>query len=90
MKWCGFMLFLKLGGLNPMAHLVKSTTEAPEPWVDVRTLADHIGFGYQTVLRMADDGLIPGKAFQSGRKTYWRFRLSDVDAALKEPARDPK
>lgn len=29
-----------------MAHLIKSTAEAPEPWVDVRTLAGHLGFGY--------------------------------------------
>ena len=75
-----------------MAHLVKSTTEAgplsAEPWVDVRTLAGHLRFGYQTTLRMVNEGLIPGKAFQSGRKTFWRFRLSEVDAALTGPARE--
>jgi hypothetical protein len=88
------MLFLKLGGLNSMAHLVKPTTEAgplaAEPWVDVRTLANHLRFGYQTTLRMVNDGLIPGKAFQSGRKTFWRFQLSAVDAALTVPAREQR
>jgi hypothetical protein len=37
---------------------------------------------------MADDGQIPGKAFQNGRKTFWRFQLSAVDAALTMPARE--
>jgi len=65
-----------------MAHLVKSTAEAPEPWVDARTLTAHLHFGYQTILKMVDDGKIPGKAFQNGKKAFWRFKLSAVDAAL--------
>ena len=53
-----------------------------EPWVDLRTLAEHIGFRYQATRRMVEDGKIPGKVFQNGRKTFWRFQLSAVDAAL--------
>ena len=69
---------------KPCAALPPHSIEI-EPWVDVRTLAAHLGFSYQTTLRMADDGLIPGKAFQSGRKTFRRFKLSAVDAALSQP-----
>ena len=58
----------------------------PEPWVDLRKLASHIGFEYQATRRMVEAGLIPGKAFQNGKKTFWRFRLSAVDAALTAPA----
>jgi hypothetical protein len=58
-----------------------------EPWVDLRTLADHIGFRYQATRRMVEGGQIPGKAFRNGRKTLWRFQLSVVDAALTVPAR---
>ena len=71
-----------------MAQLVKSITKEPEPWVDVRTLANHIGFAYQTTLRMVEDGKIPGKAFQNGKKTFWRFQLSAVDAAFAQSARE--
>jgi hypothetical protein len=71
-----------------MAHLVKSTTEAAEPWVDVRALADHIGFGYQTTLRMVEEGKIPGKPFQNRKKTFWGFQLSAVDAAFSQSARE--
>lgn len=58
----------------------------PEPWVDLRALAEHIGFEYQATRRMVEDGKIPGKAFQNGKKTFWRFQLSAVDAALTVPA----
>jgi hypothetical protein len=60
----------------------RTSSAVGSEWVDARRLAEHIGFSYQTTLGMADNGKIPGKAFQSGKKTFWRFRLSDVDAAL--------
>lgn len=59
-----------------------------EPWVDLRTLAEHIGFSYQTTRRMVEDHEIPGKAFQNGKKTFWRFQLSAVDAAFAQSSRD--
>jgi hypothetical protein len=59
-----------------------------EPWVDLRTLAEHIGFSYQTTRRMVEDREIPGKAFQNGKKTFWRFQLSAVDAAFADAARE--
>jgi hypothetical protein len=58
----------------------------PEPWVDLRKLAEHIGFEYQATRRMVEDGKIPGKPFQNGKKTFWRFQLSAVDAALTQSA----
>jgi hypothetical protein len=59
----------------------------PEPWVDLRKLAEHIGFEYQATRRMVEDGKIPGKPFRNGKKTFWRFQLSVVDAAFaQEPA----
>jgi hypothetical protein len=54
----------------------------PEPWVDLRTLAQHIGFQYQATRRMVENGKIPGKPLRNGKRTYWRFKLSIVDAAL--------
>jgi hypothetical protein len=43
---------------------------APSPtesWVDLRTLAEHIGFGYQATLRMVEAGKIPGKPLRNGK-----------------------
>lgn len=59
--------------------------EAPaaERWVGIKELADHLGFSYQTAAKMVKQGQIPtGQPFKSGKNTYWRFKLSLVDAAL--------
>ena len=66
----------------------KATTEpvgAPsvEPWVDTAAVARHIGFSYQQTAKMVKEGLIPGKPFCGGKRTFWRFKLSEVDAWLK-------
>jgi Helix-turn-helix domain len=72
-----------LSSLTAKPKAAKKKTPANESeWVDVRTLAEHIGFSYQTARRMVADGEIPGKVFRNGKKSFWRFRLSDVDAAL--------
>jgi hypothetical protein len=68
--------------LTPHTHSIET-----EPWVDLRKLAEHIGFGYQATRRMVEDRKIPGKAFQNGKKTFWRFQLSAVDAALTPASR---
>jgi hypothetical protein len=65
---------------NPISHT--------EPWVDLRALAEHIGFEYQATRRMVEAGKIPGKAFENGKKTFWRFQLSAVDAAFAGAARE--
>jgi hypothetical protein len=71
---------------HPATPLVDPPT--PEPWVDLRALAAHIGFRYQATRRMAENGQIPGKCFQNGKKAFWRFQLSAVDAALTVPAQE--
>jgi len=35
---------------------------------------------------MVEAGQIPGKPFVNGKKTFWRFRLSAVDAAFAQSA----
>ncbi len=56
--------------------------QSPEPWVDIKDLAKHLGFDYQATRKMVQEGKIPGKPFVNGKKTYWRFKLSVVDEAL--------
>jgi hypothetical protein len=57
-----------------------------EPWVDLAALARHIGFCAGATRRMVEAGKIPGKAFQNGKKRFWRFQLSAVDAAFGQSA----
>jgi hypothetical protein len=68
--------------LTPHTHSISTT----EPWVDILTLAKHIGFGHQATRRMVEEGKIPGKPFVNGKKTFWRFQLSAVDAAFAQSA----
>lgn len=57
-----------------------------ERWVDVETVAAFLSVTPYWVRKMAVRGEIPGSKF--GR--YWRFRLSDVDAAMKQRAELPR
>jgi hypothetical protein len=57
---------------------------SPEPWVDIKKVAEHLGFGYQATAKMVKQGKIPGKPIVNGKKTYWRFRLSIVDAFMQD------
>ena len=56
---------------------------AVEPWVDIKAVARHIGFGQTTTLKMVKQGKIPGRPVRNGAKTFWRFQLSAIDAAMK-------
>jgi hypothetical protein len=78
---------------TPTIHLVKEAPEAvpsPEPWVDLRRLAEHIGFEYQATRKMALEGKIPGKLIRNGKKTFWRFKLSAVDAHFAQSPENQK
>lgn len=63
----------------------KPTPNVPsvEPWVDTAALARHIGFSYGQTAKMVRQGLIPGKQFYGGKRSYWRFKLSEVDEWMK-------
>lgn len=56
---------------------------APEKWVNLETVAEHVGFGVAKVTRMAKSGQIPAHIDHSGKRVFYRFKLSAVDAALK-------
>jgi hypothetical protein len=69
---------------TPPTH--NSQSLEPEPWVDLRALAEHIGFCQGATRRMVEEDKIPGKPFVNGKKTFWRFQLSAVDAAFSQSA----
>lgn len=66
-------------------HLVESPTKpipAAEPWVDMDALAAHLGYSYSTVRKMVMEGRIPSISRRNGSRTYYRFKISAVDAYL--------
>jgi hypothetical protein len=73
-----------MGSITPDTKSFSPT----EPWVDLHKLANHIGWSYGATRRMVMEGKIPGKAFQNGKNTFWRFKLSAVDAAFTQSARE--
>lgn len=56
-----------------------------EPYVGVPEVAARYGIGRDSVYRWARTGYIPAIAAgkPDARRKTWRFRLSEVDAALK-------
>ena len=67
-------------------NIVTLETATQEPWVDAATIGAHIGFKHDAVRKMARTGRIPGVPMKNGAKTYWRFKLSAVEAFLNHSA----
>jgi len=68
--------------------------QAPERFVDADAVAEHFSVTRRQVLEMTRRGRIPGHPIDptAGRK-QWRYKLSEVDAALSQPhneARQPR
>jgi hypothetical protein len=66
-----------------------SSTPGPEGWVDLHRVANHLNISYQTAAKRVKEGKIVGHPMRNGSKTYWRFKLSEVDAAMADLAAMP-
>lgn len=55
-----------------------------ESFVDAERVGEHLGFTPGTIIRMAHRGAIPATPYKSGKKTYFRFKLSEIDKAALE------
>ena len=53
-----------------------------ESLVDARAIAKHLGMHPVTVARLAKRGTIPSLGYKNGARTFLRFRVSAVEAAL--------
>ena len=58
-----------------------------EPWVDAETVAAHLGFEADHIRKMARAGKLPGVQMQNGKRVYWRFKLSEIDAEMERQAK---
>jgi excisionase family DNA binding protein len=54
----------------------------PELFVDAYRVAEWLGIKPRRVLEMARKGQIPAHPLGTGHRKTWRFRLSEVDAAI--------
>lgn len=66
-------------------HLVETTPTPPvtssnEKWLDAEAAGLHLGFSAPTIRKLAAAGRIPGHPYGLGKKTIWRFKLSELDA----------
>ncbi len=54
-----------------------------EPFVKPDSIAEFLGIDPGTVVRFARIGIIPGYPLRvSGRRTHWRFLLSEIREAM--------
>jgi hypothetical protein len=59
-----------------------STSPAFEPYVPPEVVADFLAVKRREILQWARAGLIPAHPLGHGKRRTWRFRLSDVNAAV--------
>lgn len=62
--------------------LFMDNTAKPEAWVDAATVGAHLGFKPDHIRKLAKTGRLPGSQLQNGARVYWRFKISEIDAAM--------
>jgi hypothetical protein len=53
-----------------------------EPFVDAVRAGEFLSISPRRVLELARNGILPGRPLGRGRRKVWRFRLSELAAAL--------
>lgn len=62
----------------------------PEPYVTADDIAEHLKITRRQVLEMTRRGLIPAHPLGVGEhRRVWRFKISEVEAAIASGARKP-
>jgi excisionase family DNA binding protein len=61
-------------------------SQAVEPWVDAKTIAQHLGFKHDHVRALARAGKLPGVPTRNGTRDFWRFKISQVDEFMNQQA----
>jgi excisionase family DNA binding protein len=60
-----------------------------EHFVDANTVAEFLAITRRQVLELARSGKIPAHPLLGSRRKVWRFKLSEVDAAVASGTRKP-
>jgi excisionase family DNA binding protein len=59
--------------------------ETPEPFVDADEAAKFLSLSRRRILDLARAGKLPGHPIGDGARRVWRFRLSELAAAITSP-----
>jgi excisionase family DNA binding protein len=65
---------------------VQQIRQPEESWVNAQTVAKHLGCSSDHVRVLVRRGRIPAKNIGMGKRPFWVFRISEVDAAVKAVA----
>jgi helix-turn-helix protein len=66
------------------------TGQTSEPFVTADDVAEHLKVKRRQVLEMRRKGIIPAHPLGTGKhRKVWRYRISEVDAAVLSGARKP-
>jgi|SRR5579871_166927 len=71
--------------ISPLADNGLSPT-APEPFVDANRAAEFLCLRPRRVLELARKGAVPAHPLGAGQRKVWRFRLSELAAAMSSRA----
>lgn len=63
---------------------IEASQAAVEPWVDAKAVAKHLGYDSRYICVLAKQGKLPGRAMPNGARFHWRFKISQVDAAMNQ------
>lgn len=69
-------------GSLPCQAIPRATEVRPEPFVDARKAAEFLSLRPRRVLELARQGAIPAYPLGNGYRRVWRFRLSELAAAI--------
>lgn len=58
-----------------------------DEWVDAHAIAKHLKWHVNFVRKMAKARKIPALSIKNGSREYYRFRISEVEEALREPVK---
>lgn len=67
--------------------LLPSNRAIAERLVDAKQVATHFGVDVRLVRRWAREQKVPRYCLQNGARTILRFRISEVEDALRAPSR---
>lgn len=72
--------------VSPTPRAPHSISESSQPIVNIKAVAKHFGCDKRTIRKMVRDGRIPCYAIHNGARTYLKFRIAEVEAALRRTA----
>lgn len=75
---------MRSGNAEDSAHVNADVFHGAEPFVDVLRAAEFLSLRPRRVLELVRAGMLPAYPLGSGKRRRWRFRLSELAAALLE------